>query len=195
MTPGNSRSDKLAQARKRDSTIKRTRSVGTVNKMLDAGQRVSFTAVARQAQVSTWLLYNVPDLKQVVQHAIEKQAQTVMPPNGTKAATPASISITELALAREEIKELRAENGKLIKRLRTTLGTELDRVDRQDLIEQIHELRTAAEQARHERDASSDLANQLRDRVAELEEEVAVVETLNKKYIREINQSRRRDPP
>jgi chromatin segregation and condensation protein Rec8/ScpA/Scc1 (kleisin family) len=147
-----SRTERLVQARKRDSDIKRKRALDAMHLMPDSGQRVSFTSVAWQARVSTWLLYNVPELKRAVQKAIDTQIQSP-PPNGRlKGGTlPELFATTELALARAEIKQLRAENAKLITRLRAMLGAGLELVDRQELIDRIHELEQAAQSARREK--------------------------------------------
>lgn len=193
MTPmSNPRTEKLVQARKRDSEAKRKRALDAVHEMLDSGQRIGFTSVARQAHVSTWLLYSVPELKHAVERAINIQARQPVPLNAPKHSLPESIAATELALARSEIKELRAANEKLTTRLRTTLGAELDSVDRQDLIDRVHELEQTIQEMHRQQEEADSTAKRLAGRVAELDEEVAVLESLNKKYIREINLSRRK---
>ena len=186
------RAEQLIRARKRDSETKRKRALETVGQMLDTGQKIGFTSVARQAQVSTWLLYSAPELKHAVKQAMDLQRRTPISPSTIKRGLPESISATELALARGEIKELRAANAKLTTRLRSTLGAELDLVDRQELVSRIHELEQTVLAMRHERDEANDTAKRLQGRVAELDEEVAVQEALNRKYIREINLSRRK---
>ena len=193
MTPmSNPRTEKLVQARKRDSEAKRKRALDAVHEMLDSGQRIGFTSVARQARVSTWLLYSVPELKHAVERAIDIQARQPVPLNAPKHSLPESIAATELALARSEIKELRVANEKLTTRLRTTLGAELDSVDRQDLIDRVHELEQTIQEMHRQQEEADSTVKRLMGRVAELDEEVAVLESLNKKYIREINLSRRK---
>lgn len=189
------RTDQLVRSRKRDSETKRRRALETVRQMLESGQRIGFTSVARQAHVSTWLLYSVPELKHAVQQAINAQMRNPMLSSTAKPVLPESISATELALARAEIKELRTANAKLTARLRSTLGAELDLVDREDLIGRIHELEHAVQITCRERDEANATVNRLQDRIAELDEEVAVQEALNKKFIREINLSRRKSSP
>jgi hypothetical protein len=193
MTPtANPRTEQLVRARKRDSETKRKRALDTVHRMLDSGQKVGFTSVARQAHVSTWLLYSAPELKHAVERAIEIQARGPVSPSTPKNALPESISVTELALARSEIKELRAANGKLTARLRATLGAELDSVNRQELIDRVHELEQTIQDVHRQQEEAESTAKRLKGRVAELDEEVAVLDSLNKKYIREINLSRRK---
>lgn len=193
MTPtANPRTEQLLLARKRDSETKRNRALDTVHRMLDTGQKIGFTSVARQAHVSTWLLYSVPALKNAVERAIDIQNRSPAQPAASKATLPESISATELALARSEIKELRAANRKLTARLRTTLGAELDSVDRQELITRVHELEQTIQEMHQQQDEAVSTAKRLEGRVAELDEEVALLESLNKKYIREINLSRRK---
>lgn len=192
MPTANPRTEQLVRARKRDSETKRQRALDTVHRMLDSGQKIGFTGVARQAQVSTWLLYSVPELKHAVERAIEIQARSPVSPKAAKHVIPESISATELALARCEIKELRAANGKLTDRLRANLGAELDSVDRQELIDRVHELEQTIQDMHRQHEEADSTAKRLEGRVAELDEEVALLESLNKKYIREINLSRRK---
>jgi hypothetical protein len=51
------RTEALQAARQRDSHTKRAHVRSTIEKMLLAGDPVTFTAVARTARVSTWLVY------------------------------------------------------------------------------------------------------------------------------------------
>ncbi|MEV8345715.1 hypothetical protein [Streptomyces niveus] len=74
---------------------------------------------------------------------------------------------TDLALAREEIKDLKKERDRLHKRVRPSLGAELEGVNQNELIErvqQIEQRNTALEQALSEaRDQIAALEGQLRE--------------------------------
>ncbi|MGH3755741.1 MAG: hypothetical protein ACRDRP_24250 [Pseudonocardiaceae bacterium] len=47
----------LREARRRDSVTKRQRVLRTITELEGQGEPISFAAVARHAQVSTWLVY------------------------------------------------------------------------------------------------------------------------------------------
>lgn len=110
--------------------------------LLSAGQRISFARVAREAGVSTWFVYNTPAIKSAIHNAMSDQAQhgreaTAMP--RPERATPASLH-TDLALAREEIQELRRERDALKHRVQLALGAEIDNVAQADLVQRIQDL-------------------------------------------------------
>ncbi|WP_267625810.1 DUF6262 family protein [Gordonia sputi] len=189
-TAANDRVERLTQARRIDSKTKRQRTLDVLDEMLDAGQRVTFVGLARQAGVSTWLLYNVDELKTSVQKAIASQSGSALAKTSSSTLPP-SVALTELAIARSEIHELRSENKKLTARLQLTLGAELDEVDQSQLIDRIHQLEELVATLRAERDDVTGRVETLDSRAAALTEEVAVLEALNRKYIIEINKTRR----
>ena len=88
--------------------------------MLLAGDPVTFTTVARTARVSTWLVY-AEGVREHIQAAIRQQADQ---PDDHAADDPASIASlrTDLALARDEITRLRADNDKLRRNAQRLLG-------------------------------------------------------------------------
>jgi hypothetical protein len=56
-TSARSSGEVLRQARRRDSRDKRARVLRAVEQMLSGGEALTFAAVARTANVSTWLVY------------------------------------------------------------------------------------------------------------------------------------------
>ena len=60
------RTDKLIAARRQVSRDKRAHTLQTLLRLAESGARISFARLAREAGVSTWLLYNSPELKQAV---------------------------------------------------------------------------------------------------------------------------------
>ncbi|WP_406514040.1 DUF6262 family protein [Streptomyces sp. NBC_00161] len=133
---------RLRQARQADSTAKSARTRAVVRDLLQAGQRISFARVAREAGVSTWFVYNQPVVKAAVRDAMSDQTH-----HGTEAAaaprsgrtTPASLH-TDLAFAREEIQDLKRERDQLKRRVQLALGAEIDNVTRADLVSRIQDL-------------------------------------------------------
>jgi chromosome segregation ATPase len=158
------RVERLRAARTRDSEAKTARAMEAVRGLLSSGQRVTVARVAREASVSTWFVYNQPRVRDTVQTAIHEQRehgrQTSPATNGQQ-VTPAGLR-TELALARDEMKDLRKERDRLRERVQLSLGTELDEVDRGQFVRRIQELEQQ----------NSDLNRELsdaRDRLASLE--------------------------
>ncbi|KUN18689.1 hypothetical protein AQJ11_33415 [Streptomyces corchorusii] len=133
---------RLRRARQADSETKATRTQGAIQDLLNAGQRVSFARVAREADVSTWFVYNTPAINTAIRTAMSDQAQygreaAAMP--RLERATPASLH-TDLALAREEIQELKRERDALKRRVQLTLGAEIDSLAHTNLVRRIQDL-------------------------------------------------------
>ncbi|MFF3559519.1 DUF6262 family protein [Streptomyces sp. NPDC002574] len=133
---------RLRKARQADSTSKTARAQATVSALLSTGQRVSFARVAREAEVSTWFVYNSPAVKTMIREAINDQAHhgmktAALPP--PQRVTAASLQ-TDLALAREEIHGLKHERDTLMRRVQLALGAEIDNVAQADLKGRIRDL-------------------------------------------------------
>jgi len=128
MNPATRRADALRAARAADSAAKRNRVRQAIDTLEAAGTTVTAAAVARTARVSTWLVYT-DGLREHLEAARRRQAAPAAVPAravpGRTPPTPASLR-TDLALAREEIRRMRAEHSKLRDRLRLQLGAELD---------------------------------------------------------------------
>ena len=105
----------MMDARRRDSAAKRARVLAALRAMLaDGAADHRSTALARRAQVSTWLVY-APGIRDVVEHARTQQHHPTgpdhaprSPPHGDPAARRRDLR-TDLALARAEITRLRAD--------------------------------------------------------------------------------------
>ncbi|MFF2128460.1 DUF6262 family protein [Streptomyces olivochromogenes] len=133
---------RLQAARTRDSEAKTARALNVVRDLLASGQRVSCARVAREASVSTWFVYNQPQVRDAAQAAMceqREQGRQVSGAESRQQVTPAGLH-TELALARDEIKDLKKERDRLRERVQLSLGAELDDVDRRQLVERIQEL-------------------------------------------------------
>ncbi|MEU4093798.1 DUF6262 family protein [Streptomyces sp. NPDC026673] len=165
----NARIERLRVSRSKDSEDKTKRALDAVDALLRSGRRITVAQVAREASVSTWFVYNQPQVHQAVQDGITAQrtpgrrnAHTPEPPQ----VSPAGLR-TDLALAREEIKDLKKERDRLRNRVRLSLGAELEGVNQHELIErvqQIEQRNTALQQALSEaRDQIAALEGQLRE--------------------------------
>lgn len=179
----------LHEAKRADSQRKHDRATATVKRLLASGSRVSFARVAREANVSTWLVYNSTELKTAIQDAIDQQnAEGLTPAPARPAAAASNASLmTDLALARAEIKSVKQERDALRKRVERVLGDEVREVDRGQLVERITELEHLL------RTAHADLADTkktiatLTDQNQELAEQLDAVRILNQRLIRQSN--------
>jgi Family of unknown function (DUF6262) len=107
MTPP-PRATGMIDARRRDSDTKRARVQATLEQMLREGTPITFAAVARQAKVSTWLVY-APGIRETIDDARTRQHTPEAPePEPTSKVRDLA---TDLALARAEITKLRAERA------------------------------------------------------------------------------------
>lgn len=181
----------LRAARARDSHDKRRRALDAVQALEAAGAAVTAAAVAATAGVSTWLVY-ADGVREHLEAARRRQAEHASPPasaapaTGREPATPASLR-TDLAVARAEIRRLRAEHDKLRNRLRLHLGAEIEGPDRAELIARVANLEAAARQLLAERDARAAEAALAQRRVRELEDDLTAARESLRRVIRDAN--------
>jgi hypothetical protein len=184
------RADALHAARAADSAAKRTRVREAIDTLEAAGTPVTATAVARAARVSTWLVY-ADGLREHLDAARRRQARPsaapARPAAGGAPPTPASLR-TDLALAREEIRRLRTEHGKLRDRLQ--LGAEADGPDPAVLITRAADLETLTRKLTAERDARAAEAHQAQRRIRDLEDDLTAARETLRKAIKDNNRPR-----
>ncbi len=183
----------MLAARAKDSHDKRQRALAAVHALEAAGAPVTATAVATAAGVSTWLIY-ADGIREHVQAARHRQAESCEPGAGHAAppapAEPASQDSlrTDLAIARDEIRRLRAERDKLLGRLRLQLGAEIEGPERAELIARVATLETTSRQLAAERDARAAEASHAQRQVRELEDELTAARESLRRVIRQANQ-------
>ena len=185
------RTQAMLAARAKASQDKRDRAMAAVRALEAAGTPVTATAVATAAGVSTWLVY-ADGVREHVQAARRRQAERgnaprpAAPPARGEPVTHASLR-TDLAVAREEIRRLRAERDKLRARLRLQLGAEIEGPDRAELIARVANLEAASRQLAAERDARAAEANHAQRRIGELEDELTAARESLRRAIRQAN--------
>jgi len=165
----------LKAARAKDSELKRRRTLAALEALEASAESITFTAVAKAAGVSTWLVY-AEGIREHIDAARHRQARHGAAPAPTPSAqrTTTSDSLrTDLAIAQEQIKTLRAERDKLQQRLRLQLGAELEAPDRAHLTARVADLEAINRQLVAERDARTIEADTARSRVGELEDELS----------------------
>jgi hypothetical protein len=182
----------MQAARAKDSQDKRMRALAAIEALESAGATVTFPAVAKAAGVSIWLVYS-EGVREHLTAARRRQAgrsadDNAAPPGG-RHATSASLH-TDLAVAREEIRRLRAEHDKLRQRLRLHLGAEIEGPDRAQLIARVADLEAVNRQLVAERDARTAEADTTRRRVRELEDDLNAARESLRRVIRTENRSR-----
>jgi predicted nuclease with TOPRIM domain len=182
--PSRTPTEVLKAARQRDSADKRGRVLKAVQDMLRDNRRVTFAAVAREADVSSWLVY-APGLRERIDQARARQAAQDHQDQRSGRRVSTSSEQTDLLLARQEIKRLRTENGQLRQQARVHLGQQVEQLGNHDLVDRVNELTeenlrlsTAERQATTEN-------TQLRQRVTELENDLAAARTSLRRMIRD----------
>ncbi|MEU9599899.1 DUF6262 family protein [Streptomyces sp. NPDC048109] len=178
----------LKAARQRDSADKRGRVLKAVQDMLRDNRRITFAAVAREAGVSSWLVYS-PGLRERIDQARARQAAQGHQDQQSGRKVSTAGEQTDLLLARQEIKRLRTENGQLRQQARVHLGQQVEQLGNHDLVDRINELTeetlrlsTAERQATMEN-------SELRQRVTELEDELTAARTSLRRMIRNENRT------
>ncbi|MFD8643634.1 DUF6262 family protein [Streptomyces zaomyceticus] len=142
---GNDRSarvERLRASRTKDSEEKTKRALDAVDGLLRSGRHITVSQVARDAAVSTWFVYNQPQVHRAVQEGVASQRERVRQGSAAPVAqqvSPAGLR-TDLALAREEIKDLKKQRDRLLNRVRLSLGAELDGVNQNELIQRVQHL-------------------------------------------------------
>ncbi|MFF0062704.1 DUF6262 family protein [Streptomyces sp. NPDC005279] len=182
--PSRTPSEVLRAARQRDSADKRGRVLKAVQNMLRDNRRITFAAVAREAAVSTWLVY-APGVRERIDQARARQAAQGYQDHQSGRKASGASEQTDLLLAREEIKRLRSENSHLRQQARVHLGQQVEQLGTQDMVKRVDEL--SEENLRlstAEREATAENV-ELRRRITELEDDLSGARTSLRRMIRE----------
>jgi hypothetical protein len=184
------RAQAMLAARAKTSHDKRQAALAAVHALEAAGTPVTPAAVAAAAGVSTWLIY-ADGIREHVQAARRRQtehtpAPPAPPPPRGQPVTQASLR-TDLAVARDQIRRLRADNDKLRARLRLQLGAEIEGPDRAELITRVAALEAATRQLAAERDARAAEASHAQRQVRELEDDLTAARESLRHAIRQAN--------
>ena len=191
-TANQARAAALKAARAKDSELKRQRTLAALEALEATGAPITFTAVAKAARVSTWLVY-ADGIREHIDAARHRQINhpretgTPTAPS-TQPVTPASLR-ADLAIAGEHIKTLRAERDKLQQRLRLQLGAELEAPDRAHLTARVADLETINRQLVAERDARAIEADTAKRRLTELEDELSAARESLRRVIKAQNRA------
>lgn len=186
--PSRTPAEVLKAARQRDSADKRGRVLKAVQDMLRDNRRITFATVAREAGVSSWLVY-APGLRERIDQARARQAAQGHQDQRSGRKVSAASEQTDLLLARQEFKRLRTENGQLRQQARVHLGQQVEQLGNHDLVDRVNEL--TEENLRlsaAERQATTENKG-LRQQVTELEDDLAAARTSLRRMIRNENRA------
>jgi hypothetical protein len=181
----------LREARARDSQHKREGALAALEALERAGSPVTFASVAKAAGVSRWFVYT-EGIREQVEAARRRQGDhgaVLVSPRPAERSTAASRH-TDLMVAREEIRRLRAEREKLAQRLRMHLGAEIEGPEKAQLITRVAELECVNRQLVAERDAHGAQIDAAKHRIGELEDELSAARESLRKVIRDHNRGR-----
>ncbi|WP_079148611.1 DUF6262 family protein [Streptomyces agglomeratus] len=176
----------LVQARRRDSLDKRQRVLTALTTLEQQGKKITHTAVARSARVSTWLTYT-EGIREHIEAA--QQRQKPKPPQPTDTRTPTATLRTELELARQEIRDLRQEQERMRQALRHQLGQQLDTLGTKNLTERVDQLTREKQKLEDTLRQTTEDNHALHSRVTSLEADLSAARTSLRRMIREENKS------
>ena len=190
-TANQARAAALKAARAKDSELKRRRALAALQALEASGASITFTAVANAGGVSTWLVY-ADGIREHIDAARHRQADHGVAAAPTPSAKPTTTSDslrTDLAIAQEQIKTLRAERDTLNQRLRLQLGAELEAPDRAHLTARVADLEAINRRLVAERDARATEADTAKSRVTELEDELSAARESLRRVIKAQNRA------
>ncbi|MGW1929963.1 DUF6262 family protein [Streptomyces sp. NPDC001919] len=176
----------LVQARRRDSLDKRQRTLTALTTLEQQGKKITHTAVARTAGVSTWLTYT-EGIREHIEAAQQRQQPKVTRPADTR--TPNATLRTELELARQEVRDLREEKERMRQALRNQLGQQLDGLGTKDLAERVDHLARDNQRLQDALRQATEDNHALHSQVTSLEADLGAARTSLRRMIREENRS------
>jgi Family of unknown function (DUF6262) len=183
------RTTKLVAARQRASRDKHDHTLRTLDRLQQSGARISFTAVAREAGVSTWLVYNNPELKRAITDAMKHPPRHDEPPRPAESPTSQASLRTDLELARHEITVLRRSERKLRERLQRTLGAEIEQIDRSELVAHIADLETLVTNLRTENTGLAEANTRLTQLTTQQHDDLDTANTLLRRYMKQASRA------
>jgi chromosome segregation ATPase len=175
--------DVLREARRNESNRKRNAVFRTVDSMRCDDVEITFAAVARTAKVSQWLVY-AEGVREYIVAAREAQAtEPACKERVGRAASDSSLR-TDLELARQDNKALRAEAARLKTVLRERLGERLESESSQSLRRRVDELVEANSRLHRQNLELSTQLEAARGELASTEDDLAATRTSLRQMIR-----------
>jgi hypothetical protein len=165
-----------------DEWGKRARVLSVVDQLVAENEPVTFTGVARAANVSHWLVY-VEGVREHIEAARRRQGRAAASGARASAKEPAGGKL-EKQLLREDNRRLREEVGRLKAAVRRSLGQQLDQFGAADLGTRVDELTAENQRLQAERDDALACVKDLTEQLSELQDELASARISLRRMIR-----------
>ncbi|GGO53685.1 DUF6262 family protein [Streptomyces lasiicapitis] len=160
----------LREARQKDSRDKRARVLSVVDQLIADGEPVTFTGVARAANVSHWLVY-ADGMREHIEAARHRQGRAAAGSARAGAREPAGWKL-EKQLLRDDNRRLREEVERLKGAVRRHLGQQLDQFGAADLGTRVDELTAENQRLQVERDNALTQVKQLNEQLSETQDDL-----------------------
>lgn len=175
----------LRAARQKDSRDKRSRVLSVVDQLLAANEPVTFTGVARAANVSHWLVY-ADGVREHIEAARRRQTRTAATDARADATAPPGWKV-EQQLLQHDNRRLREEVERLKAAVRRSLGQQLDQFGAADLGTRVDELTADNQRLQDELDKAQVLITDLTGQLNEAHDDVAAARASIRQLIRAEN--------
>jgi len=175
----------LREARQKDSRDKRTRVLSVVDQLLADNEPVTFTGVARAANVSHWLVY-ADGVREHIEAARRRQGRAATNDARARAKEPAGWKV-EKQLLREDNRRLRQEVERLKGAVRRSLGQQLDQFGAADLGTRVDELTADNQRLESELAQLQARVDELTGQFIETQDDLAAARASLRRMIREEN--------
>lgn len=185
MTESRTPAQVLREARQKDSRDKRARVLSVVEQLLADNEPVTFTGVARAANVSHWLVY-AEGVREHIEAARRRQTRIAAKTARAGAKASAGWKI-EQQLLREDNRRLREEVQCLKGAVRRSLGQQLDQFGAADLGTRIDELTTDNERLQGELAHALARVEELTGQLSEAQDDLAAARASIRQLIRTEN--------
>ncbi|MFH9967646.1 DUF6262 family protein [Streptomyces sp. NPDC087843] len=177
----------LREARQQDSRTKRARVLSVVDQLIADDEPVTFTGVARTANVSHWLVY-ADGVREQIESARRRQARGAANDARTGAREPAGWKV-EKQLLQEDNRRLRQEVERLKGAVRRSLGQQLDQIGAADLGTRVDELTAENLRLQEERDKALARVKELTGQLSEVQDDLGSARLSLRRMIRAENQA------
>ncbi|QQM20555.1 hypothetical protein I7X09_21310 [Rhodococcus sp. P-2] len=185
------RTQRLIASRRRDSADKLRRTLTVIADLSSTGERINISEISRRAGVSPWFIYNTVAIRTAVERATEEHSHTETRSSAGRTSATADSLHTELLMAREEVRALREDRGKLVRKVQLLLGGQLEHVPQEKLLSRIHDLERIAADLRSEGESERRRADAMSVQLDELQDELTAARVALKRMVQSASPARR----
>ncbi|SDJ00241.1 hypothetical protein SAMN04488693_1446 [Arthrobacter subterraneus] len=183
------RTARLIAAKKADSKRRREAVLKAIAAHTKAGRSITAAGIARSAGVSTWLIYNAPDLLEAVRSAAaQNHAKEDVDRKPTDSAPTINSLRNEVLMLNARLTRTAAERDQLKKALRNKIGAQLELETTGELKTRIGLLERSLERARLDLEDSQSRNSLLRDDLEDAQDELRAARRINQMLVKENSQ-------